>query len=254
MAEEQPKQTEQESQQPLFFQEPVPLLQDRHKEAGIKQGGDFKFTQQTNSIPLNSVEFGEAAKAYPIVFTGGEEAVPVVVLGLETNQNLLVDKDGNWDQDLYIPAYARRYPFALSNSQDGEKLLLCVDEKSPRYTEKAAKDDLKFFDEKGEQTDMTKSALEFCSQYHSDSLMTTKFCEEIKKAGLLQEKNLTVNTQSSDKPLSLSGFQVVDEEALSKLSDEQITKFHKNGILPLLYFHLQSNSNWQRLVAKYEAK
>ena len=243
-----------QEQQPLFFKEPVPILQDRHKDAGIKKDENYDFAKQTNSIPINAAEFAEIAKFYPIVFTAGEAPVPVAVLGLETNKNLFVNDKGDWDQGLYIPAYARRYPFALSNNPQNDKLMLCVDEKSPSFVKKATKKDLSFFDDNGEQTNFAKEVLKFCSQYHSDTLATSSSIGLLKYEDLLKEKNLTVNNDSLDKPLSLSGFQVIDEEALSKLSDDKILKFHKNGMLALIYFHLQSTSNWQRLVAKHENK
>jgi len=54
-----------------------------------------------------------AARTYPIVFSAAAPTVPFAVVGLRENENLFVDATGNWRDDAYIPAYVRRYPFCL---------------------------------------------------------------------------------------------------------------------------------------------
>jgi hypothetical protein len=68
----------------LFYKNPVPLNKNDHKGKKISSvGRNFAFAGKTNSVILASVEFSEAAKEYPIVFTpAGDNVVPVVLLGL----------------------------------------------------------------------------------------------------------------------------------------------------------------------------
>ncbi|MBK9162214.1 MAG: SapC family protein [Nitrosomonadales bacterium] len=56
----------------LFYEKPVPLISERHLKSRIEATGDFGFSASTNSIPLAVIEFVDAAKEYPIAFTGEE--------------------------------------------------------------------------------------------------------------------------------------------------------------------------------------
>ena len=46
----------------------------------------------------------------------------------------------------------------------------------------------------------------------------------------------------------LGGFRVIDEEKLRDLPSDLATAWHKNGWLPLIYFHLASQNNWASLL------
>ena len=69
-----------------------------------------------------------AASEYAIVFAGtGDEIMPAAILGLRGDENLYLSADGRWDAN-YMPAFVRRYPFVFSTSEDGTKFTLCIDE------------------------------------------------------------------------------------------------------------------------------
>jgi hypothetical protein len=233
--------------QPLFFKNPVPIQKERHAKAGLMQDSDFKFAKKTNSVPINMQEFSLAAKSYPIVFTGGAQNIPVAVLGLENDINAFVNKAGKWEKGHYIPAYVRQYPFAFMVEQ--EKLVLCVDESSSRFKKTATAKDLKFFDGV-EQSDFTKNALDFCLGYYQDFQTTKEFVAALEEKGLLIERQINATKNGSKKPVSLSGFKVVDEEKLAKLDDKTIIDWYKKGYLALINFHMLSFSNWNNLTAK----
>jgi hypothetical protein len=234
--------------QPLFFKTPAPVMKDKHAEAGLSTKVDYAFSKATNSVPITTREFAEICKTYPIVFPGGASNDAVAVLGIENTKNLFVSAEGNWQKDVYIPAYVRKYPFAFMSAGKGadEKLILCVDESSGRFAKKAKKTDLKFFDE-GNQTASTKNALEYCLQYHRDSISTQEFVKEIKAAGLLIQKQITATFKNKPKPISLSGLFIVDENKLQGLDSAKIAEWHKKGYLALVYMHLISLSNFNRL-------
>ena len=101
----------------LFYKNPVPLNKNDHKDKKISSiGRNFMFAGETNSVILAGVEFSEAAKEYPIVFTqAGDKVVPVALLGLRNEENLFVDGKGGWD-GRYIPSFVRRYPFILAET------------------------------------------------------------------------------------------------------------------------------------------
>ncbi len=230
------------AQQLLFYREPIPLSIERHSAAGLTNSIDFSFSKATNSVPITIHEFIEVCKTYPIVFANTENFDPVAVLGFENNKNLFVSGEGNWVKEVYVPAYVRRYPFAFMSMED--KLILCVDEASKRFVKKAKSTDMKFFEDK-DQSSMTKSALEFCTKFHTDQLASQSVSKLLNEKGLLIDKIITFN--SKEKPLSLSGFKIIDEEKLRDLDPAVIAEWHKTGILSLVYMHLMSLSNFDHL-------
>lgn len=236
--------------QPLFYDNPIPLLKDRHADAGILQKDNFAFAQNTKTLPLNLPEFAECAKQYPIAFTSGDNPLPIAILAIGDN-NLYVDSKGNWEEGVYIPAYARRYPFAFMKGEGDSQLLLCVDESAKRFVQKAKKDDARFFNDKGEQTAELKNILTFCEQFHNDNLSTVAFCKQLKDKGLLKERRITLNLGDKLPAAELHGFQTIDEDAFQKLDEKTLKEWHKNGLLGIVYFQIMSTGNWGNLVQRH---
>ena len=239
-----------QSTQPLFFKNPSPVLKDKHAEAGISGKIDYGFSKGTNSVPVTVREFSEICKDYPIVFSGPEHNDSVAVLGMQHSKNEFVNADGKWLRDTYIPAYIRKYPFAFMSSGKGaeEKLILCVDEASERFVKKAKKSDTKFFNGT-EQTDSTKHALEYCLQFHRDSIVTGNFVKALRDAGLLIPKQITATFRNKEKPINLSGFHIVNEKKFQELDEKLVVQWHKNGYLSLIFMHMISLSNFNKLTA-----
>ena len=66
----------------LIYEQAVPVSVERHGDLSVKAGGDFGFARHVNSVPLTAAEIPVAAVEFPVVFTGGEEAVvPAAILG-----------------------------------------------------------------------------------------------------------------------------------------------------------------------------
>ena len=233
------------NQYPLFFKNPVPIQDERHAKSGLSIMANFKFAKPTNSVPINIQEFALIAKSYPIVFTGDDNSIPAAVLGLEGPLNLFVNKDGKWEQNHYIPAYVRQYPFVFM--AEGDKLILCVDEESERFKKVAAEKDPKFYNKK-EQSDVLTSALQFCADYFNDQKGTKQFAKALQEKNLLIDRQINVNLEGKKKPVVLGGFKIVDEDKLGALDNDTIIDWYKKGYLALIIFHLQSMTNWQNLV------
>lgn len=230
---------------PLFFKRPRPLELERHGKAGLVPVPDTAFATQTNSILINAIEFSEAAKQYPIVFTHAELPLPVVVLGLE-QENYFVDAKGKWKEDVYIPAYVRKYPFVFMDATERREFLLCIDEAASQFREKGGKDTMPFY-EGDKPSELTRNALEFCTSFHNHHQMTRQFCQALVDAQLLMPVRSDAKL-SSGREIHLSGFQTIDEQKFNALPEATILEFHKKGWLPLIYFMLMSSSNWKKLV------
>ena len=121
------------SSQPIFYKNIVPLNKETHGDWSVEAVVNYKHTSETNSLYIAAIEFIKAANEYPIVFGVGEDesVFPVVILGLRKNENLYVNKKGEWLAN-YIPAYVRRYPFILATGEEGsDQFTVCVDNDCP---------------------------------------------------------------------------------------------------------------------------
>lgn len=238
-------QTEPKTSSPLFYSKAEPLNKSRHADLGlVRHPHPYAFAARTNAVPVNTAEFNLVQKFYPIVFTPNAPHQAIAVLGISNDQNLFVDDDGAWSTGHYVPAYIRRFPFIFAQSpEEKNQFVLCVEVESELVS---AKPDMPFF-ENGELTDTAKRALEFCKTFHEQALATTPFLEALQELDLLKEQSLTVRGQDGTER-KLGTFHAVDEEKLNAFDDEQFLELRRRKVLPLIYLHLASLSNWSRLL------
>jgi hypothetical protein len=232
----------------MFYDKPVALNREVHKNFKIAPSHDFKFAANTNSIALAGVEFIEAAKDYPIVFAkiSDELMIPVALLSLRNNENLYVNGEGKWDAR-YIPAYVRRYPFVLAES-GGQQFTVCIDEAFAGLNED---DGQSLFNDQGENTPFLQNALDFLNNYQSQIKMTEGFVKQLKELDLLTEISAKAELVGGEKFL-LGGMMIVDEQKLQKLGQEKAYELFQSGRLGWIYMHLISLSNLSRLVDKMQ--
>lgn len=230
----------------MFYDKPVALNRETHKNLRIAPVDNFKFAAKTNSITLASIEFIEVSKEYPIVFAkiSDEVMVPVALLGLRNNENLYVDAEGNWDAR-YIPAFVRRYPFVLAEN-DGTQFTVCIDEAYPGLNNK---DGQALFDEKGGNTPFLQNALDFMNSYQAQFKLTEDFVRQLRELDLLIEISAKAELAGGENYL-LSGIMVIDEQKLLKLGKDDAFDLFKSGKLGWIYAHLISLSNMSRLLDK----
>ena len=113
---------------PLFYKDLVPLSSVEHADFHARALENAEFLVGQHAIPLTSDEFVSACRFYPIVFSAGENPVPLALMGLNEGINTFVDDQGKLINPVYVPAYVRRYPFLLARLQpDSEDLSLCFD-------------------------------------------------------------------------------------------------------------------------------
>jgi hypothetical protein len=229
---------------PLFYGKPEVLMADRHAKLGLSPDGAFTFAAKAISIPLNAVEI-PVAHAYPIVFANVAPYMPLAVTGLRQDENLFVDAAGAWRENTYVPAYVRRYPFALARHPNGDQVTLCVDGESPRLTKDGGQP---LFDGK-EATDTTKSALQFCIAFEQEMEATRKLMEIIHATNILVPNQATVNLPSGN-TLALTDFLVIDEAKLAALPDSVFAKLRAANALPVIYGHLASRVLWAELLQR----
>lgn len=231
---------------PMFFKKPSVLDPKRHATASVIADDKYGFARDVNSIALNTLEFIEASKFYPIVFGADDKATPVAILGLDQT-NFFVANDGSWAKATYIPAYARQYPFIFYEEPQDKRYYLCIDEAAPHYSAKKVKDGSPLFTAKGEPSVLSNNALQFCTAYYQHHAITQNFCADLVKYKLLKPYHSEAKLLTG-KEFKLSGFRMIDETVLNALPDAAILDLRQKGWLPFIYFALASASNWKRLL------
>jgi hypothetical protein len=232
---------------PIFYSRPRPLDAVADRDRSLQPVSDFGFARATNSVLLGAAEYPRATRSYPIVFTSREPRVAVAVLGLEGDENLFVGADGRWREGHYIPAYVRRYPFIFLERPGTSELTLCVDEASGLLTQS---DDHPLF-AAGEPTELVRNALNFCREFHDQTLASAAFVAELANRGLLVPNEARV-VLNSGREMTLRDFQIVDEAKFNALPDDVFLDWRRRSWLPLVYAHLLSMTSWAGLV-KLEA-
>ena len=235
---------------PALYQKPVLLDAQRHASYSLKENAGFAFAAKSNAMVLNGVEFPLAARHYPIVFAGNDTVVvPMVVLGVRRDENLFVQENGEWETGVYIPAYARRYPFVFTESADKSKLGLCIDEASEALVES----DVRPLFKDGKRTAVVERALQFCTAYQREFEATKPFAQALVEHGLLTENRADLRLNSGER-LAVAGFRVIDEKKFNQLPDDVFLEWRKRGWIALTYCHFVSVGNWQLLIDRVARK
>ena len=223
---------------PLFYKDLVPLSSVDHADFRARPLDSAEFLVGQHAIPLTSDEFVSACRFFPIVFSAGDNPVPLALMGLNEGINTFVDDDGKLVNPVYVTAYIRRYPFLLAKLQPNtDELSLCFDPTSGALG-KFDEGDMLFVD--GQPSDQTKAVLEFCKNFEEAGQRTGMFMEELKKADLLMDGEVSIQQEGNDKPYVYRGFQMVDENKLRELRGDVLRKLMQNGILGLIFAHLFS--------------
>ena len=223
---------------PLFYQDLVPLNRQEHANWHTRQTDVAKWLVNQHAVPLTVEEFPLAQRNFPIVFSQGSDSVPLALMGLNEGVNVFVDENGAVASPIYMPAYARRYPFLLAKLKpDSDELSLCFDPASDLIGE--FDDGTALFN--GEEPSAEcKATLEFCEQFEIAGQKTANFVADLNKHNLLIDGELTVQPEGTDRPFVYRGFRMVDENKLRETRGDVLRGWVQSGMLPLIYAHLFS--------------
>jgi hypothetical protein len=213
----------------------------------------FAFSAQLNALPLTLSEFPVACHHYPVVFSSPDgigDFSAIAVTGLKSGHSLFCGTDGKWRAGVYIPAYARCYPFCLATViEDGKtrpNKLVCI------AAEAVVSDGVELFTESGDYTPAWREREKLLQEYENDVAKTAEMCKALKGMGLFKEFAIQATTANKEL-FNLAGMYRVDEAALSKLSAYQFRKLIAQGWMEKIYAHLISLRNFQSLVDIYGA-
>jgi len=223
---------------PVFYQDLMPLNSRDHAGWKSRTTDKAPWLASFHAVPLTAEEFPAAARNFPIVFSSGENPVPLALMGLNEGVNVFVDADGSVSENIYIPAYVRRYPFLLARlTPESEELSLCFDPTSDLLGD--FEDGRPLFE--GDQaSELTKGLLEFCEQFEQAGMKTQAFIEELEKHKLLMDGEVAIQQDGVDAPFVYRGFQMIDQAKLREVRGDVLRTWNQSGLLPLIYAHLFS--------------
>jgi hypothetical protein len=225
---------------PLLFNDLAPLSSVEHGSWKARRSETAPFLAKHHAIPVTVDEFAMAQRYYPIIFSAGADPVPLALMGLNEGVNTFVDEEGKLIDQVYVPAYVRRYPFLLAKlRQDADELSLCFD---PSAGAIGPFDEGDALFEDGKPTEATTAVLQFCEQFEQAGQRTTAFMKELADQKLLMDGEVSIQIADNDQPFVYRGFQMVNEDKLRDLRGDALRKMMKSGLLPLVHAHLFSLS------------
>ena len=238
---------------PYGYQEVVPLTKDHRVVLPVDNKLPPVFRGMM-VIPLSYTEFSLACHDYPVVFVSGDQgktAVAMAVVGLEQQHNLFVAPDFTWDRNCYVPAYVRRYPFCMTrvnvSGQEQPERIACVEKRAL-----STKGD-PLYDDKGEPLPVWENMRKLLFEFEADLARTEAMCKVVVELGLLEPFTMQAKPDAGE-PFTLAGMFRVAEQKVTALSAEKLKELVQNGVLPRIYAHLMSMSNFTRLLARRAAR
>ncbi|BDI61412.1 SapC family protein [Qipengyuania nanhaisediminis] len=240
-------------QLPLFYKDLLPLNSRDHADWKVSSFADAGFLANSHAIPLTVDEFVDAQRNYPIVFTAGDNPLPIALFGLNEGVNTFIDGDGKLQAGVYVPAYIRRYPFILAKlNKDSDDMSLCFD---PQAGVVGKTEDGQALFDGDKPTEYTNGVLEFCRRFEESGQRTKSFVEELGKLDILMDGEIAITRNDMpDKPFVYRGFQMVDENKLRELDAETTERLNKNGMMMLIHAHLFSMNLMRTLFERQSAQ
>ena len=194
-------------------------------------------------------EFRKLQDHYPIVFARGDIDCAMALMGLQKGENLFLSKEG-WDAP-YIPVALDMQPFLIGFSGTGadQQRVIHVDMNSPRIGE-VGEDIFLPMGGNGAVLDHVVGLLNSVYEGHQQN---TAFFSALDTFGLLEP--FALDMQLVDGTTGrLSGFDVINEEALSALDGAALENLNQQGFLLPIYMAVASLSNFAALIHRKNAR
>jgi hypothetical protein len=241
----------------LFYNQLEPLSIEKHRNLGVSQvANPFSFLADTHLVPLTVDEFGLAAVCYPIIFDA-QSKTPLAVMGLRPGMNVFLGADGSLDPEVYLPAFALRYPFlpvmAGTNTQSpspDDKVLVCIDRSAKMLS---STPELPFF-EGDKPSRFTQEAIQFCKEFDMLGRRTQDFVKLMDQHGLFELTPLALPRAKSDgtpdEPTKLGEYLRISEGKLNKLPKETYLELRDKGVSAVMHAHLLSLGLWPKILSR----
>ncbi|OQW60892.1 MAG: hypothetical protein A4S17_09875 [Proteobacteria bacterium HN_bin10] len=243
----------------LFYNQLEPLSYEKHRNLGVSQvANPFSFLADTHLVPLTVDEFGLAAVCYPIIFDA-QSKTPLAVMGLRPGMNVFLGADGSLDPEVYLPAFARRYPFlpvlagggaGAQQSNPDDKVLVCIDRAAKMLS---STPELPFF-EGDKPSRFTQEAIQFCKEFDMLGRRTQDFVKLMEQHQLFELTPLALPRAKSDgtpdEPTKLGEYLRISEAKLNKLPKDTYLELRDKGVSAVMHAHLLSLGLWPKILSR----
>jgi len=235
---------------PLLYRGLEPLNRQAHGDKRLHRLDTIPGINEAHAVPVTVDEFMLAGRFYPIIFSAGEQPVPLALMGLHEGANTFFDAEGMLiDNSVYVPAYLRRYPFMLARlSEATDQLSLCFD---PTSNAVGDFDDGEALFDGENPSQATNDILAFCEQFEQAGQRTGAFMAEVQSLGLLMDGEVAIQPEGAEQPFVYRGFQMVDEAKFRDLRGDELRKMNQSGTLALVMAHLFSLSLVRDIFARH---
>lgn len=235
-----------------LYRDPKRLDPALHRHKRLQGLDDYSIAKDMHAVFLAATEFPEAALSFPIVFVHTGERLPdghpmvspVALLGLATNENLIVD-GARWDAP-YVPAFIRRYPFLTAGVAGQSEPAVFVDAAWSGFGDTEGEP---LYDAQGRPAPALQRAFDFLRQFDAEQQRTRTFCRRLVEAGLLRELSVDA-ALGGGQNVQVAGMFAVDEDRLGAAADDEVLQLHRSGMLMLLHAHLCSLLNLKHLLRR----
>lgn len=227
-----------------MFKNIIPITKEAHLKIKIKPIDNFDFVADTHITSIMVHEFSRASSTYPIVFLEDKEQDqfrPVVLVGLEEGENLFV-QDDRWNAS-YVPAIVRRYPFALAETNEEGKYTVCIDDKSGFVNEEEGQ---ALFTDEGEPGEVMERVKQYLTELQQMEKFTNEFCDYMRANNMFTPLNMKIRVGNEVK--NINGAYVINEERFNSLSDEKFLELRERKYISVIYAHLSSLAQIERLI------
>jgi hypothetical protein len=242
----------------LFYRQLEPLSIEKHRTLGVSQvANPFSFLADTHLVPLTVDEFGLAAVCYPIIFDT-QTKTPLAVMGLRPGMNVFLGPDGSLDPEVYLPAFARRYPFLpiIANPNDqpqqggDDRVLVCIDRAAKMLS---STPELPFF-EGDKPSRYTQEAIQFCREFDMLGRRTAEFVKLMDQHQLFELTPLALPRAkpdgTPDEPVKIGEYLRIDEKKLNALPKDTYIDLRDRGVSAVMHAHLLSLGLWPKILSR----
>lgn len=230
-----------------MYKKLTPFIPQAFEGKRLKPVDRFPPVAGSYIAPLFINELRRAAHSYPVVFLKGPDGKfgLYALLGLKPDQNLFLDAEGRWRPFVHMPLTIQRYPFALApNENDAASMVLCIDVECGYLSDQEGAPLVV----DGRPGPVVMEAQRFLVESMKAEQVTRLFCEDLEKLGVIEPLNVSLKNASTGETESISGCFAVNEAKFDRLSESDILGLKKRAALPLIYAHLFSLDNLERLL------
>lgn len=193
-------------------------------------------------------EFRHVQGHFPILFRkedGADDFMALAMLGLERGENLFLKGD-QWDA-AYRPWSLAVQPFLVGRASDDEATAqVHIDLASPRLSAAEA-GTMALFDDAGEVTPFLDQKVQLLSALDGGMQTQAGFFAALQEYDLLQPLTLAF-TLADGCARELSGYHIINEQALMELDGADAARLHAEGYLQPIYMAMASLSQMAKLV------